>query len=69
MAQERVRIDRRVQSGVPGYLQVFAYVDDGDTGEYLIAQSIVDTPREIEEILAQSADRMVHREATRPGLD
>lgn len=69
MSQPRVRITSRRPSGIAGYTTVFAMVDDGDTGDYTIATSIVDTPQEVTEILAQSQDRMVHREATRPGID
>lgn len=57
MTQDRVRITGRRPSGTDGYDLVYAFVDDGDTGEYVVATRLAGTADEINEILAQSQSR------------
>ncbi len=69
MISSRVTITRRNPGPAHGFMTVFAHVADGDTGEYVIAEGLAGTQREIDEILAQSAVRRQLREATKAGMD
>lgn len=66
---DRVQIRKREPSGVIGYTTVHAIIDGGYSGTYTIANTIVDTPAEIEEILAQSDVNIAHIDATKAGND
>lgn len=67
MTEPFVTIRSREDGPVSGYTTVYAEVDGGDTGEYMIASRFCGTPVEVDEIRAQSAQRQETRAATRPG--
>lgn len=69
MTPSAVTIRERRPSDARGFTVVTAIVADGDSGEYVIANSLVGTDAEVREILAMSADRVANREATRAGQD
>lgn len=64
----RVIVTSRTAGPVHGFTTVFAMVDGGSTGEYQIADKLVGTQAEIDEIRAQSAVRQSLRDATSPGV-
>lgn len=69
MATQQVRIVNRTDSEQTGFQTVFAHIDDGDSGEYHIANGDVGTQKEIDEILAQSKSRTADKSATKAGKD
>lgn len=69
MSPDSVHIQRRTDTGIPGFTTVTAIVDGGDSGDYAIANNLVGTDAEVREILAMSASRVADRDATRAGRD
>jgi hypothetical protein len=69
MATPTVRIVNRTDSQQAGFQTVFAHVDEGDSGEYHIANGDVGTQKEIDEILAQSKSRKADKSATKAGKE
>ncbi len=63
----RILITDRKPSGVDGHTAVTAQVDDGDSGEYLIANWLVNSEAEILEIREQATKRAAIRSATAAG--
>jgi len=59
---------RETLPGTP-FTQVFAYVDGAESGWYNVLTAVVGTDDELKEILAESANRMAIRDATRAGID
>lgn len=64
---EPVVVLSRTAGPVHGYTTVKAEVDGGATGEYLVADHIVATPGEVDEIREQSRRRMEAIRATEAG--
>lgn len=69
MAAPRITVTRRTPSPIDGFTTVHAFVDNGVTGEYMIADRIVGTQQEFDEIRAQSNTRLEIRLATQAGQD
>jgi hypothetical protein len=65
--QDRIIIIGRTDSVARGFQRVHAQVANGVTGEYEIANGLVGTDAELEEIRAQSARRAEAIDQTRPG--
>lgn len=63
-----ILITGRRPSEVEGFTSVTAQIQDGASGDYLVANEIVGKPEELEEILAQSEHRMEAIRATSHGI-
>lgn len=69
MNREDITIKNRIPGAAPGYTTVNATIAGGENGEYLIADQLVGTPDELDEILKQSSERQDTRAATKDAPD
>lgn len=69
MTQPRITVTKRTPGPVSGFTTVHALVDDGVSGDYLLADRLVGTQAEVDEIRAQSNVRLELRLATQAGQD
>ena len=57
-APQRIIVTMRTPDATPGFTMVMAEVDGGCNGGYMVANNLVGTDGELEEIRFQSARRM-----------
>lgn len=65
----RVTVMNRTAGPVHGFTMVRAEVENGVNGDYVIANNLVGTQGELDEIRAQSTKRQEIIEATKAGQD
>lgn len=64
----RVIVTGRSPDAATGFTMVMAEVDGGAAGHFMVANSIVGTDAELDEIRAQSARRMEAADQTQAGV-
>lgn len=65
---QRVIVTGRSANAMPGFTMVMAEVDGGANGHYIIADSLVGTDEELDEIREQSTRRMEAIDQTGAGV-